>query len=63
MGTLNLEPNIAQPDDFYESLIGIHRDLTPEESAKVNARLVLLLANHVGDIEVLQQALAAARNE
>jgi len=63
MGTLNLEPNIAQPDDFYESLIGIHRDLTPEQSAKVNARLVLLLANHVGDIEVLRQALAAARNE
>jgi len=63
MGTLNVEPNIAQPDDFYESLIGIHRDLTPEQSAKVNARLVLLLANHVGDIEVLRQALAAARNE
>ena len=63
MGTLNLEPNIARPDDFYEALIALHRDLTPEQSAKVNARLVLLLANHVGDIDVLRQALDAARNE
>ena len=60
MGTLNLEPNIARPDDFYEALIAIHRDLTPEQSAKVNAKLVLLLANHVGDMDVLEQALAAA---
>ena len=63
MGMLNLEPNIARPDDFYEALIGLHRDLTPEESAKVNAKLVLLLANHVGDMDVLQQALEAARSE
>ena len=63
MGTLNLEPNIACPDDFYEALIELHRDLTPEQSAKVNAKLVLLLANHVGDLDVLRQALDAARNE
>ena len=61
MRVLKLEPNIARPDDFYEALIAIHRDLTPEQSAKVNARLVLLLANHVGDMEVLKQALEAAR--
>ena len=60
MGTLNLEPNIARPDDFYEALIGLHRDLTPEQSAKVNAKLVLLLANHVGDLHVLNEALSAA---
>ena len=60
MGTLNLEPNISRPDDFYEALIALHRDLTPEQSAKVNAKLVLLLANHVGDMEVLKQALEAA---
>jgi hypothetical protein len=60
MATLNLEPNIARPDDFYEALIAIHRDLTPEQSAKVNAKLVLLLANHVGDHDVLTQALKAA---
>lgn len=57
---LNLEPNIAQPDDLYEALIAIHRDLTPEQSAKVNAKLILLLANHVGDMHVLLQALKAA---
>lgn len=59
---LNLEPNIERPDDFYEALIAIHRDLTPEQSAKVNARLILLLANHVGDLHVLRQALDAARS-
>ena len=63
MATLNLEPNIAQPDDFYEALIAIHRDRTPEQSAKVNAKLVLILANHVGDMEVLRQALAAAAED
>ena len=61
MRVLKLDPNIARPDDFYEALIAIHRDLTPGQSAKVNARLVLLLANHVGDMEVLKQALEAAR--
>ena len=63
MATLKLEPNIARPDEFYEALIAIHRDLTVEESAKVNAKLVLLLANHIGDMEVLTQALSAARDE
>ncbi len=63
MATLNLAPNIALPDDFYEALIAIHRDLTPEQSAKVNAKLVLVLANHVGDMEVLRQALAVAAED
>jgi hypothetical protein len=61
MSALNLEPNIASPDDFYEALIELHRDLTPEQSAKVNAKLILLLANHVGDLRVLREALDAAR--
>lgn len=61
MSGLNLDPNIAQPDDFYEALIELHRDLTPEQSAKVNAKLILLLANHVGDMQVLREALKAAR--
>ena len=61
MSALNLEPNIARPDDFYEALIALHRDLTPEESAKVNAKLILLLANHIGDAQVLNEALVAAR--
>lgn len=66
------EPNFGSPgqryrraftpgDDFYEALIETHRGLSDEQSQLVNARLVLLLANHVGDLRVLREALAAAR--
>ena len=48
-------------DDFYEALIEAHNGLTHDESLAVNARLVLLLANHIGDISVLREALAVAR--
>ncbi|HZI84339.1 MAG TPA: DUF2783 domain-containing protein [Casimicrobiaceae bacterium] len=58
---LNTEPNIAAPDDFYQELIDLHRDLSDEQSARVNAKLVLLLANHIGDMSVLREAMAAAR--
>ena len=50
-------------DDAYERLVAAHRDLTDAQSAKLNAKLVLLLANHVGDADVLEQALAAARED
>ena len=63
MHALNTQANLAAPDDFYDELIGLHRDLTEEESALVNAKLILLLANHVGDPEVLRAALAAARQD
>ena len=59
--TLAIEPNIAAPDEFYEALIETHRDLVPEQSQLVNARPILLLANHIGDIEMLRQAMAHAR--
>ena len=58
---LNTEPNIAAPDDFYEALIDAHRELTSEQSALVNAKLILLLANHIGDFGVLREAMAKAR--
>lgn len=69
---LQLEPNIAEPgkryfrdfspgDDFYEALIDAHRDLTDEQSEQLNARLVLLLCNHIGDLSVLREAFALAR--
>ena len=58
---LNTEPNFAAPDDFYQELIALHRDLTEEQSALVNAKLILLLANHIGDPGVLRAALSAAR--
>ncbi len=61
MTMLITEPNIAASDDFYERLIATHRGLTDGESALVNAKLVLLLANHIGDVDVLAQALEAAR--
>lgn len=70
--TLNTQPNFREAgqryfqayspgDDFYEALIDAHRDLSDEQSAMVNARLILLLANHVGDIGTLREALRIAR--
>jgi hypothetical protein len=63
MGALNTGPNLDSPDDFYEELIALHRDLTETQSALVNAKLILLLANHVGDADVLRAAMAAARED
>ena len=59
--TLITTPNLDAPDDFYEALIDAHRDLTLAQSQALNARLVLLLANHIGSLAVLKEALAAAR--
>jgi len=60
--TLIKSPNTAAPDDLYEQLIELHRDLNPEESQAVNARLILLLANHIGDPDVLSEAIELAKN-
>ena len=59
--TLNLAPNIPDPDGFYDELLQAHEGLDKQESDALNARLVLILANHIGDREVLRQALQAAR--
>ena len=64
---LNTEPlitelNLDAPDPFYEALIDTHRELTEAQSHALNARLVLLLANHIGRFDVLQAALRAARD-
>ena len=61
MASLKTEPNLPSPDDFYEQVIAMHRGLSDVESALVNAKLVLLLANHIGDPDVLAQAMYAAR--
>jgi hypothetical protein len=58
---LTTEPNIAQPDEFYQALIDAHAGLSDEQSAALNARLILLLANQVGDLATLREAIAAAR--
>ncbi len=60
-GKLILEPAISAPDDFYEALIAAHRDLTEEQSRMLNARLILLLANQIGDTDILNAAIAKAR--
>jgi hypothetical protein len=61
--TLNTQPNLAAPDDFYEALIQLHRGLADAQSALVNAKLVLLLANHIGDAAVLREAMRVARED
>lgn len=58
---LNTEPNIAGADEFYEALIDAHAGLTEQQSAALNARLILLLANQVGDLATLKEAIAAAK--
>ena len=58
---LKTEANIASPDDFYQALIDAHAGLSEDQSAALNARLILLLANQVGDLETLKEAIAAAR--
>ena len=55
--------NLDDPDGAFAALIDAHRDLSPEASHKLNAKLVLLLANHVGSVKILQQAIQAAMKE
>jgi hypothetical protein len=55
------DPNLESPDDFYEALIAAHDGLDEAASHALNARLVLVLANHVGSLAVLRDALAVAR--
>ena len=58
---LNTSTNFDSPDEFYQALIDSHADLSTEQSHAMNARLVLLLANHIGSLPVLREAFAAAR--
>ena len=58
---LQLEPNMADPDGFYDELIRAHEGLSKEESDALNARLILILCNHIGDQAVLRAALNAAK--
>ncbi len=58
---LRTAPRIPDPDGFYAALMEAHRDLDAEASRRLDARLVLLLANHIGDQAVLLAAIAEAR--
>lgn len=61
MTPLETENRLSDPDGAYRLLIDAHRGLTDEESAALNTRLVLILANQVGDLEILRQAAELAR--
>ncbi|HEY6354568.1 MAG TPA: DUF2783 domain-containing protein [Burkholderiaceae bacterium] len=56
------DPNLADPDGFYEAWVAAHEGLSDVASADLDARLVLLLANQVGDMAVLLACIAAARS-
>jgi len=59
---VRLEDNFAgRGDDFYEALIRAHEGLSAERSRALNARLILILANHIGDVTILEQAITLAR--
>jgi hypothetical protein len=59
---LSTSSNFAKPDDAFRAIVEAHRGLTDEQSADLDAALVLILANHVGDIDVLREAIALARH-
>jgi hypothetical protein len=73
MMSLTTEPNFHESgkryfrdfspgDDFYQLLIDTHRDLSEAQSAMLNAKLILILSNHIGDISVLRDAMQIARD-
>lgn len=63
MAELILTPNLPDPDAFYDRLIRLHEGRGEAESHRINAKLVLLLANHVGDPEAIEEAFRVAVGE
>jgi hypothetical protein len=61
MAVLKREPNLASPDDVYNLIVDAHKGLDEAQCRALDARLILLLANHVGDEGVIREAIAAAR--
>ena len=55
------EPRVADPDGLYATLVEAYRDLDEASSRRLNAKLILLLANHIGDAEIVEEAIAIAR--
>ncbi|WP_456386397.1 DUF2783 domain-containing protein [Profundibacter sp.] len=60
MTDLITSPNIASADDFYADLLALHDGQSKEQSDAINARLILLLANHIGDRDILSKAMIEA---
>ena len=61
MSTLDTSPRLDDPDALFEALVEAHRDLDAAASRRLDARLVLLLANHIGSVAIVRAAIAAAR--
>lgn len=59
--SLSTSSNFTRPDDAFRAIVEAHRGLNDGESADLDAALVLVLANHIGDIDVLREAIALAR--
>jgi hypothetical protein len=58
---LSTSSNFAKPDDAFRAIVEAHRGLSEEQSADFDAALILILANHIGDIEVLREAITIAK--
>jgi len=58
---LSTRSNFANPDDAFRAIVEAHRGLNDEQSADFDAAMVLILANHIGDLDVLREAIALAR--
>jgi hypothetical protein len=63
MSRLVTKPNFDDPDGFYAELLALHEGCGQAESEAVNARLILILANHIGEMAVLREAFALAKTE
>jgi hypothetical protein len=63
MSTLDTTPRLAEPDALYAALMQAHRGLDDAASRRLDARLVLILANHIGDMAVLREAIALAADQ
>jgi hypothetical protein len=59
---LTTTPNLSRPDETYAKLIATHEGLDVAESHALNARLILILMNHIGDHVVLAEAMRLARD-
>ncbi len=59
---LNLKKNIARPDDFYQELIDMQRNMSEQDVQIMNAKLILILSNHIGDMETLSEAMSLAKS-
>lgn len=59
---LNLKVNIERPDDFYQELIDMQRDMSEDDVQLMNAKLILIMANHIGDQETLSEAMRIAQD-